>query len=80
MLPLAAVPVIGQRRLLSDSSVEAAVVLDAAPTGCDYRLRCPVGPAARPDREICVTDDPAGGAADRPHHAACHFAGSHVAG
>lgn len=43
------------------------------PSGCRYHTRCPIGPLARPDRDICRTTDPAAG--DSPHRAACHFAG-----
>ncbi|MBO0866966.1 MAG: ABC transporter ATP-binding protein [Micromonosporaceae bacterium] len=72
---LAAIPQVGERRLLSDDAVEASVTGDPAPPpGCDYRLRCPVGPAVRPGMEICETSDPAGGKDDRLHLAACHLA------
>jgi peptide/nickel transport system ATP-binding protein len=78
---LAAVPEIGQGRLLSDTDIEASVTVGPAPgPGCEYRLRCPVGPAVRGDREACTTDDPAVGAAERIHQAACHFAASRAAG
>ncbi|MFG1706275.1 ABC transporter ATP-binding protein [Nonomuraea sp. M3C6] len=71
---LAAVPETGERRLLSDSAVEASTVGDPASSGgCAYRLRCPVGPAANPEREICRTLNPAA-AAGHVHRAACHFA------
>ncbi|WP_037367712.1 ABC transporter ATP-binding protein [Amycolatopsis orientalis] len=43
------------------------------PAGCRYHPRCPVGPLARSDREICLRTDPADGAATRKHAAACHF-------
>ena len=43
------------------------------PSGCRFRTVCPVGPEVDPERLICIEQDPAGGAADRPHHAACHF-------
>ncbi|MGI5159034.1 ABC transporter ATP-binding protein [Microbispora sp. CA-102843] len=46
------------------------------PTGCRYHPRCPIGPAMRSDRQICVTTDPIESAGERPHGAACHFAGS----
>ncbi len=46
------------------------------PPGCRFHPRCPIGPLVLPGREICLTDDPSIGAADRPHHAACHFAGT----
>jgi peptide/nickel transport system ATP-binding protein len=73
---LAAVPRIGERRLLSDWSVETATATGEAPPpgGCDYRLRCPIGPAADPSRDICAEADPATEAAVRAHRAACHFA------
>ncbi|GAA1131650.1 MULTISPECIES: ABC transporter ATP-binding protein [Microbacterium] len=46
----------------------------APPSGCRYHPRCPIGPAARPDRQLCLTSAPV-----RPHGlhgAACHFAGT----
>jgi peptide/nickel transport system ATP-binding protein len=43
------------------------------PQGCRYHPRCPVGPLVIGGREICTTDDPSVGRADRPHEAACHF-------
>jgi peptide/nickel transport system ATP-binding protein len=45
------------------------------PAGCRFHPRCPVGPAAAEDRDICRTVDPGADAAARPHRAACHFAG-----
>ncbi len=48
------------------------------PTGCRFHPRCPVGPRVLPDREICVLVDPGAGAEQRPHRAACHFAGATV--
>jgi peptide/nickel transport system ATP-binding protein len=71
---LAAVPEIGERRLLSDAGTETAIGEPAPPGGCDYHLRCPAGPTADPDRSICVTADPAAGAVHRLHRASCHFA------
>jgi peptide/nickel transport system ATP-binding protein len=72
---LAAIPEIGQRRLLSDTAIEASVAADpASGPGCAYRLRCPVGPAVDADREVCATTDPALGAQHRLHRATCHFA------
>lgn len=44
------------------------------PSGCRFHPRCPIGPMVHPDREVCVTVDPATIAAERNHHAACHFA------
>jgi peptide/nickel transport system ATP-binding protein len=43
------------------------------PPGCRFHTRCPIGPAAHPDRGVCRAVDPRlaeGGAA---HAAACHF-------
>jgi peptide/nickel transport system ATP-binding protein len=73
---LAAVPQIGERRLLSNSSVEtSAAIADATIVGgCAYRLRCPIGPAVDPDRDVCVRIDPATVADSRAHHASCHYA------
>ncbi|MFJ8822136.1 ABC transporter ATP-binding protein [Streptomyces sp. NPDC102467] len=45
------------------------------PSGCRYHPRCPKGPLVHAGRTLCVTTDPADGAAARPHRAACHFAG-----
>ncbi|HET6505323.1 MAG TPA: ABC transporter ATP-binding protein [Baekduia sp.] len=44
------------------------------PSGCRYRLTCPVGPAHDAGRRICLEADPGAGAAERAHRAACHFA------
>ncbi|MFE6161557.1 ABC transporter ATP-binding protein [Streptomyces sp. NPDC056486] len=44
------------------------------PPGCHYHPRCPAGPQLHDGRELCRTEDPAEGAAARPHRAACHFA------
>ncbi|WP_116950628.1 ABC transporter ATP-binding protein [Jiangella endophytica] len=43
------------------------------PAGCRYHPHCPIGPLVHADRRICVSADPAEGAEQRPHHAACHF-------
>lgn len=48
------------------------------PPGCRFHPRCPIGPLVLSGRQTCLTDDPSLGAADRPHHAACHFAGQHL--
>ncbi|MDQ7903680.1 ABC transporter ATP-binding protein [Phytohabitans sp. ZYX-F-186] len=42
--------------------------------GCRFRDRCPVGPAANPQRTVCAERDPALDAVGPRHHAACHFA------
>jgi len=72
---LAAIPEIGQHRLLSDAEIEASVAANPAPEpGCAYRLRCPIGPAAQSDRDICISADPGDVAAGKIHFASCHFA------
>ena len=71
---LAAVPEVGQRRLLSDAVIEASAASGPAPgPGCEYRLRCPVGPLVHTDRSVCETENPLPGASKRLHHASCHF-------
>ena len=79
---LAAIPEVGRRRLLSESSVETTAEIGDLPTGggCDYHPRCPIGPAANQDREICVTSDPATTSAGREHRAVCHFARTTASG
>jgi peptide/nickel transport system ATP-binding protein len=77
---LAAVPEVGERRLLSDAAIEASAASAPAPgPGCEYRLRCPVGPLRRDDRAICETDDPLPLAQRRLHQASCHFVPSSTA-
>jgi peptide/nickel transport system ATP-binding protein len=44
------------------------------PAGCRFHSRCPVGPVRRPERVICVEQDPQEIAGTREHLAACHFA------
>ena len=43
------------------------------PSGCRFRTRCPIGPAVRVDRSVCVERDPQQLVAMNPHRAACHF-------
>jgi peptide/nickel transport system ATP-binding protein len=43
------------------------------PAGCRLSPRCPIGPIHRPDREICVTEDPQANTELMAHGAACHF-------
>jgi peptide/nickel transport system ATP-binding protein len=43
------------------------------PPGCRFHSRCPEGPLFRPEREICVGQDPQVGALTRANDAACHF-------
>ena len=45
----------------------------APPAGCRYHPRCAIGPLVHSEREICTSTDPADGAAERRHNAACHF-------
>ena len=45
----------------------------APPAGCRYHPRCAIGPLVHSERDVCTTTDPADGAAERPHNAACHF-------
>ncbi|QXG75579.1 ATP-binding cassette domain-containing protein [Modestobacter sp. L9-4] len=76
---IGAIPEMGQRRLLSEDDVEASVTAGpASGPGCDYRLRCPLGPAAQAGREVCETTDPQAAAQQRAHAAACHFAASRL--
>ncbi|KAA2261441.1 ABC transporter ATP-binding protein [Solihabitans fulvus] len=49
------------------------------PSGCRYHPRCPIGPLVHVDRTVCVSEDPAEGAARRRHRAACHFTASDLA-
>lgn len=46
----------------------------APPSGCRFHPRCPIGPAARPDRQLCVISEPQQPSGSRG--AACHFAGT----
>jgi peptide/nickel transport system ATP-binding protein len=48
------------------------------PAGCRFHNRCPIGPVARPDRDVCRQDDPQAIAERQPHRAACHFANEEV--
>jgi oligopeptide/dipeptide ABC transporter ATP-binding protein len=45
------------------------------PAGCRFHTRCPIGPLTHPERGICIDSDPDEIARDKPHRAACHFAG-----
>ncbi|MEV1022588.1 oligopeptide/dipeptide ABC transporter ATP-binding protein [Streptomyces sp. NPDC050264] len=64
--------------LLEDTVSEVADVEPSdphrPPAGCRYHPRCPRGPLVHAERTLCVTTDPADGAAGRAHRAACHFA------
>lgn len=78
---LAAAPS-ARRNLLDDAGDDPLADTEPAdphhpPAGCRYHPRCPIGPLVHPDRTVCVTADPAGDAAGRPHSAACHFAAAH---
>jgi peptide/nickel transport system ATP-binding protein len=43
------------------------------PSGCRFHEVCPVGPRVRPERTVCVEEDPRDEAERRLHGAACHF-------
>lgn len=45
------------------------------PSGCRFHTRCPVGPLARDDRQICVGKDPEMRVTEVGSRAACHFPG-----
>jgi peptide/nickel transport system ATP-binding protein len=73
----------GDRAGVTPDAVDGAELADvepadphAPPPGCRFHPRCPVGPLARPERDICVLDDPQVGAPERPHRTACHFPGT----
>jgi peptide/nickel transport system ATP-binding protein len=44
------------------------------PSGCRFHPRCPIGPAAFPERGICSTQDPQPLLRNPALHAACHYA------
>ncbi|TDE10946.1 ABC transporter ATP-binding protein [Jiangella asiatica] len=44
------------------------------PPGCRFHTRCPIGPIARPDREICATTPPPLAEVRPGRFTACHFA------
>ncbi|MBP2326947.1 peptide/nickel transport system ATP-binding protein [Kibdelosporangium banguiense] len=48
------------------------------PSGCRFRTRCPIGPLANPDREICAQQEPQLALTPTGQHVACHFAGELV--
>jgi peptide/nickel transport system ATP-binding protein len=50
------------------------------PPGCRFHPRCPIGPAALPERHGCRTRDPFDEASLREHRAACHYARTMVEG
>jgi oligopeptide/dipeptide ABC transporter ATP-binding protein len=45
------------------------------PTGCRFHPRCPIGPTALPNRDICVTQAPELQQLSSGRFCACHFAG-----
>jgi peptide/nickel transport system ATP-binding protein len=73
---LGAVPRLGERALLGENELESGEPPDphAPPSGCHFHPRCPIGPNAYPDRQVCVERDPREGSDGRPHRTACHFA------
>lgn len=73
---LEAVPRIGGGRLESSGPWDMIGEPSELPPqgGCPFRARCPVGPEVHAEREICRTTDPSIDAAERAHHASCHFA------
>jgi peptide/nickel transport system ATP-binding protein len=44
------------------------------PPACRFHPRCAVGPVVNPTRSACLDVDPQPSAAQRLHHAACHYA------
>ncbi len=72
---LAAVPTLGEHELgaRGDELGEPPDPHDP-PTGCHFHPRCPIGPNALPERQICIDQDPRDAAEAHLHHAACHFA------
>jgi peptide/nickel transport system ATP-binding protein len=73
---LAAVPRLGEREL--GAGVELGEPPDPhdPPSGCHFHPRCPIGPNAMPEREVCADEDPRDGSQAHLHQAACHFASS----
>jgi peptide/nickel transport system ATP-binding protein len=73
---LRAVPRLGATAAETAADVELGDPPDPhrPPPGCHFHPRCPVGPAVRPERTICIEQDPRDDAAARPHRAFCHFA------
>ena len=68
---LYAVPALGRPLV----AIAAGEVADPRhpPAGCHFHPRCPIGPLAHPDRQICIQQVPALSAAHTGHSAACHF-------
>jgi peptide/nickel transport system ATP-binding protein len=67
---LAAIP--GSGSAARPAPIEAPEDIDAhhPPPGCRYHMRCPIGPLALPDREVCRTLEPT----LEGRRARCHFA------
>jgi peptide/nickel transport system ATP-binding protein len=73
---LEAVPKLGPARVAGAPSVEVEPAdPHARPAGCHFHPRCPVGPMKLDGRAVCMERDPWDDAQQRPHGAACHFAG-----
>ena len=70
---LAAVPRLGNNSASAVSSKRSPGPAQPA-AGMSLPSTLPIGPSG-PSRQICVEQDPSKSAHDRPHAAACHFAG-----
>ena len=75
---LAAVPTLREPAPILDPDLGEPPDPHQPPAGCHFHPRCPIGPTAFPDRQVCVERDPRDDADGRPHHAFCHFAGAAV--
>ena len=77
---LDAVPRLAERTLTGEDEPESGEPPDphAPPSGCHFHPRCPIGPNAFPERQVCVERDPREGSEERRHRAACHFAAAGV--
>jgi len=46
-----------------------------SPSGCPFRTRCPIGPLAKPERSVCVEQEPPLALSSSGQQVACHFPG-----
>jgi len=76
---LAAVPTLREPAPILDPDLGEPPDPHQPPSGCHFHPRCPIGPAAFPERLVCSEEDPRDGADERPHHAFCHFSGASAA-